>query len=166
MVRRAGRRVRTAAATCGLVAALGLVGCGEAPTPPNAIVQNYLNALGGGYLQTACGMLDASAREATLRSKGGRVSCPGLFRHCLPDRVLNLKHDQTQLLYASIDVSVGNSGSVASADTSGTPVASELKHVTLKHERGVWKLTSFGEAIQRCRISAHRSRRKRRASAA
>lgn len=146
-----------------LVIAVGVAGCGEAPTPPNAVVQDYLNALGGGNFAAACGMLDGQSRDAALRSKHARVTCPNLFRRCLPDQVVTLKHDQTQLLYANIQVSLNSTGSVANADTSGTRVAGELKHVTLRHEHGGWKLTSFGQAIAQCRLSAHHRRRRRRA---
>ena len=133
-----------------------LAGCGTAPNPPIAIVQNYLNALGGGEYATACGMADSDALEALLRSKHARLSCAKLFSRCLPNRSIVLKSDQTQLLYANINVSLSDNGKIANADTSATPVATELKHVTLKHERGVWKLTGFGRAIELCRLTAHR----------
>jgi hypothetical protein len=154
--------MRGAAAVAGLVVALGIAGCGESPTPPNAVVQNYLNALGGGNFTTACGMLDAGARDETLRSKHVHVSCPNLFRRCLPNRVVNLKRDQTQLLYANMSVSLTSSGTVASVATSGTPVAGELKQVTLRHERQGWRLTSFGRVIEQCHLTAHHRRHKRR----
>jgi hypothetical protein len=101
-------------------------------------------------------MADSHALEALLRSKHARLSCAKLFRRCLPNRSIVLKSDQTQLLYANINVSLSDNGNIANADTSATPVATELKHVTLKHERGVWKLTGFGQAIQLCRLTAHR----------
>ena len=142
--------------------AVGIAGCGESPTPPNAVVQDYLNALGGGNFTTACSMLDARARDATLRSQHVHVSCPTLFRRCLPHRVLNLKRDQTQLLYASLSVRLNSSGTAASVATSGTPVAAELKQVTLRHERRGWKLTSFGRVIAQCHLTPHHSRHKRR----
>ena len=132
-----------------------LSGCGESPNPPIAIVQNYLNALGGGEYATACGMADSDALAALLRSKHARVSCAKLFRRCLPNRSIVLKSDQTQLLYANINVSMSDHGKVANADTAATPVAKELKHVTLKHEHGIWKFTEFGQAINRCRLTAH-----------
>ena len=101
-------------------------------------------------------MADSRALEALLRSKHARVSCAKLFRRCLPNRSIVLKSDQTQLLYANINVSLSDHGNVANADTSATPVATELKHVTLKHERGVWKFTGFGQALELCRLTAHR----------
>ena len=132
-----------------------LCGCGLAPNPPIAIVQNYLNALGGGEYATACGMLDGQALQALTREKHVRISCVKLFSRCLPNRSLVLKSDQTQLLYADINVSLSDNGTVANADTSATPVATELRHVTLKHEHGVWKFTGFGRAIEACRPAAH-----------
>jgi hypothetical protein len=130
-----------------------LAGCGESPNPPIAIVQTYLNALGGGGYRGACGMVDSQKLAALMRSKHARMSCPTFFRRCLPNRIV-LKSDQTQLLYANIDVSLSDKGKVANADTSATPVATELKHVTLTHEKGVWKVTGFGRAIQVCRPNA------------
>ena len=100
-----------------------LAGCGTAPNPPSAIVQNYLNVLGGGEYATACGMADSHALEALLRSKHARLSCAKLFRRCLPNRSIVLKSDQTQLLYANINVSLSDNGKIANADTSATPRA-------------------------------------------
>jgi hypothetical protein len=160
VVRRSARRVRVV--TCGCAAAIAmattvlLAGCGVAPNPPIAIVQNYLNALGGGEYATACGMADSHALEALLRSKHARVSCAKFFKRCLPNRSIVLKSDQTQLLYANINVSLSDNGKIANADTSATPVATELRHVTLEHERGVWKFTGFGRALELCRLTAHR----------
>jgi hypothetical protein len=141
-----------------IAATLVISGCGEAPTPPIDVVQTYLNALGGGAYSSACGMTDGQALEALIRAKHTRISCAGLFKRCLPNRSVILKSDQTQLLYANINVTLSDGGKVADADTSATPVAKELKHVTLRHERGVWKFTGFGRAIEACRVSAHRSR--------
>jgi hypothetical protein len=148
--------VRAALCVCVAVSAALLAGCGDAPNPPIAIVQNYLNALGGGEYTTACGMFDGQALETLTRSKHVRMSCAALLRRCLPNRSLVLKSDQTQLLYANINVSLSDNGTVANADTSATPVATELKHVTLKHEHGVWKFTGFGRAIEACRPAAHK----------
>ena len=138
--------------------ALAVSACGTAPNPPIDIVQNYLNALGAGDYATACGMLDGQALEALIRTKHVRISCAGLLRRCLPNRSIVLKSDQTQLLYADINVTLSDHGRIADADTSATAVATELKHVTLKHEHGVWKFTGFGRAIEACRPTAHRPR--------
>jgi hypothetical protein len=139
-----------------VAAAVFLAGCGESPNPPIAIVQNYLNALGGGTYASACGMADSQALASVMRAKHAHTSCAHFFRRCLPNAALKPKSDQTQLLYANIDVRLSDHGRVANADTSATPVATELKHVTLKHEHGVWKVTGFGRAIEVCRLNAHR----------
>jgi hypothetical protein len=143
-----------------VAAAVLLCGCGEAPTPPIAIVQNYLNALGGGEYNTACGMVDGQALQTLMRTKRVHISCATLFKRCLPNRSLALKSDQTQLLYANINVSLSDKGTVADADTSATTVATELKHVTLKHEHGVWKFTGLGQAIEACRPASHKPKSK------
>ncbi|MFZ1995533.1 MAG: hypothetical protein WAU75_15585 [Solirubrobacteraceae bacterium] len=138
--------------------AAAVSGCGDAPNPPIAIVQNYLNALGGGEYVSACGMVDGQALQALTRAKHVRMSCVKLLSRCLPNRSIVLKSDQTQLLYANINVSLSDNGTVADADTSATPVATELKHVTLKHEHGIWKVTGLGHAIEACRPTAHKPR--------
>ncbi len=142
-----------------MAAALLVAGCGDSPNPPIAIVQNYLNALGGGEYSSACAMVDTQAMAALIHAKHVKISCPVLFRRCLPNRALRLKSDQTQLLYAEIDVHLSQKGTVANADTSATPVATELKHVTLKHEKGVWKFTGFGQAITDCHPKAHKHKK-------
>lgn len=160
--RRLGRRLAWCArvAICACVVAMPVViaACGDAPNPPIAVVQSYLNALGGGEYTTACRMADSQALDAVMRAKHVGTNCVALFRRCLPNRSLVLKSDQTQLLYADIEVTLSNHNSVANADTSATPVAAELKHVTLKHEKGVWRFTGFGKAIEACRLTAHRPR--------
>jgi hypothetical protein len=138
--------------------AAAISACGDAPNPPSAIVQSYLNALGGGEYATACGMADSQALDALIRAKHVRMSCVALFSRCLPNRSAVLKSDQTQLLYANIDVTLSDNNSVAHADTSATPVATELKQVTLKHEHGVWKFTGFGQAIEGCQATHHKPR--------
>ena len=45
--------------------------------------------------------------------------------------------------------------------TDDCPVATELKHVTLKHEHGVWKVIGFGRAIEKCRPSPQRHKPRR-----
>jgi hypothetical protein len=153
-------RLKLATGACVAAAAALASGCGEAPNPPIAIVQNYLNALGGGEYNTACGMVDGQALVALTRAKHVRIGCAQLLKRCLPNRSLVLKSDQTQLLYANIKVSLSDNGRVADADTSATPVATELKHVTLRHERGVWKFTGLGQAIEACHLAAHKHKHK------
>jgi hypothetical protein len=136
---------------------LCVVGCGESSTtPPIDVVQNYLNAVGAGNYAGACALLDKRTRESPLRSVRPRISCPTVFVRCLPNNVIRLKRDQTQLLYASIQMNV--SGDKASAGVSGTAVARAIKEVTLVNERGNWKLTSYGQAVHRCRLSKPRHR--------
>ena len=100
-------------------------------------------------------MVDGQALAALTRAKHVHISCQTLFKRCLPNRSIVLKSDQTQLLYANINVSLSDNGKVANADTSATQVATELKHVTLKHENGTWKFTALGQAIEACRPTAH-----------
>jgi hypothetical protein len=137
-----------------------LSGCGDTPNPPNAIVQNYLNALGGGDFNAACGMVDSQALTALMRAKHVHIACAALFDRCLPNHAIVAKTDQTQLLYANINVSLSDKGTIADADTSATRVATELKHVTLKHEHGTWKFIKLGQAIEACHPVAHQHKTK------
>ena len=117
-------------------------------------MQSYLNDLGAGNFGGACGLLDKRTREAPLKSVRPRITCPTVFARCLPDNVIRLTRDQTQLLYASIQLNV--TGDKASADVSGTSVARAIRKVTLANEQGNWKLTSYGQAVHRCRLSKSR----------
>lgn len=146
-----------------VAAAVALSGCGESPNPPNAFVQNYLNALGGGEFNTACGMADGQALAALIRQKHVHIGCAALFKRCLPNDAIVPKADQTQLLYANIDVSLSDKGTIANADTSATRVATELAHVTLKHEHGTWKFIGFGHVFEACRPTAHKHKPKHHA---
>lgn len=155
--RRSGVCIPLVLGMCMLAMTVSLAACGEAPTPPNEAVQNYLNALGAGNYTNACGFLDSRARESLIRTAPARSTCPGIFSRCLPHKTIVLNQDQTQLLYANIDVS--RVGADATAQVSGTLVASELKHVALRNEQGNWKMTGFGQAIERCRLIRHHRRR-------
>ncbi len=117
-------------------------------------MQNYLNDLGSGNYEGACALLDKRTREAPLKSVRPRITCATVFARCLPDNVTRLTRDQTQLLYASIQVNVAGDG--GSANVSGTAVARAIRKVTLANERGNWKLTSYGQAVHRCRLSKPR----------
>jgi hypothetical protein len=131
------------------------VGCGESSTtPPVDVVQNYLNDLGAGNFTGACALLDKRAREAPLKSVRPRITCSTVFARCLPNNVTRLKRDQTQLLYASIQMNV--TADRASADVSGTAVARAIRRVTLADERGNWKLTTYGHAVHQCRLTKRR----------
>ena len=141
----------------GLVAlALCVAACGESPTPPFQVVQNYLNDIGAGNYDGACGLLDKRARDAPLKSAKPRITCAKVFVRCLPDNVIRLARDQTQLLYASIQLNV--TGKTASATVGGTVVARAIRNVTLADQQGIWKLTAYGQAVNRCRLSKPRHR--------
>ncbi|MGZ6690219.1 MAG: hypothetical protein ACXVHQ_22395 [Solirubrobacteraceae bacterium] len=140
-----------------LALVLCVVGCGESSTtPPVDVVQNYLNDLGAGNYAAACALLDKRTREAPLKSARPRITCATVFARCLPDNVTRLTRDQTQLLYASIQVNVA--GDTGSANVSGTAVARAIRKVTLANESGNWKLTSYGQAVHQCRLSKPRRR--------
>lgn len=155
-----GLRRKTVSAGIRAGAALALavcaVGCGESATPPVDVVQNYLNDLGAGNYAGACALLDKSTREAPLKSVRPRITCATVFGRCLPDNVTRLTRDQTQLLYASIEINLA--GDTASANVSGTTVARAIRKVTLANERGNWKLTSYGQAVHQCRLTKRRHR--------
>ena len=140
----------------GLIAlALCVAACGESSTtPPVDVVQNYLNDLGAGNYAAACGLLDKRARDAPLKSAKPRITCAKVFVRCLPDNVIRLARDQTQLLYASIQLNM--TGNTASASVSGTAVARAIRSVTLAEQQGTWKLTSYGQVVRRCRLSKPR----------
>ncbi len=141
-----------------LALAACVVGCGESSQPPAYVASDgYLKALAEGNYSSACAQLDPRARARVDRSPGHRVSCARAFTLCLPNRVRVLKKDQTQLLYATVDINID--GSTASAQVSGTPVANAVKHFTLADQRGHWKLTSYGQELTGCRrpsTSTHR----------
>ncbi len=132
--------------------------CGESSTtPPVDVVQSYLNDLGAGNYAAACGLLDKSAREAPLKAAKPRVTCAKVFVRCLPDNVIRLTHDQTQLLYASIQLNV--TGKTATASVGGTVVARAIRNVTLAEQQGTWRLTSYGQAVRHCNLNKARHRR-------
>lgn len=133
-----------------LVLGAYIAGCGESASPAVDAVQSYMSALGEGDYSSACSMIDTQTRKSMLHRMPPRTTCPSVFRRCLPNRTTILNKDQTQLLYANIDITVD--GSKAKAAMGGTAVGKALKHVTLSDERGVWRLTSFGQAIETCRL--------------
>jgi hypothetical protein len=126
-----------------------VTGCGESQPPPvYAAVNGYLNALAAGNYSNACGLLDGRARVSLERTARSRTSCARALARCLPNRAQTLKHDQTQLLYANLDVSVH--GSRASAGVGGTAVARAVRRVNLARQQGRWKLTTYGEGLKSC----------------
>jgi hypothetical protein len=169
--RRAGVPRRSAGAVSRAAAMLALavfmVGCGSgaSTTPPVEVVQNYLDALAGGNYAGACALLDNRTRESPVRLVGRHVTCATVFARCLPHTVTSLKRDQTQLFYSTVQVNAA--GRKATATVSGTAVARAIRQVTLAEERDNWKLTSYGNAVDRCQLMnprlrhAGRSRRTR-----
>lgn len=133
-----------------VVAAAVLAACGGSSGPPGpyAVVYNYLNQIAEGNYAGACALIDNGVREALVRRIGSRTSCPALFVRCLPSQATNLSRDQSQLLYATIVVSTHRHK--ARVAVSGTAETKALKSVTLAKERGTWKLTSYGKALERC----------------
>ena len=145
------------------VAAL-LVGCGEAKSPPDLVaVNSYLNALAEGNYSNACSLLEPGAEAALIKSTGKRVSCPNAFHRCLPDSALIPKQDQSQLLYATVDLTV--TGKRASATVAGNPVARAVQRVTLAKHGQLWKLSSYGVGLQGCKLRERRRAARRHAAA-
>ena len=144
------RSASVAATACAVLGvALAAAGCGStAPPGPYNAVSSYLNQIAEGSYAGACGLLDTRARVSLTRTRGQHISCPTVFARCLPSKVTNLKHDQSQLLYATILVTTHRK--TADATVSGTAVARAIKHVSLAKERGTWKLTSYGQALKTC----------------
>jgi hypothetical protein len=133
------------------VAAL-MAGCGVTPPSTTEIaantVQRYVNALAAGYYTKACTVLDTHARESLSGPTGSRASCKTVLARCLPYNATVAKRDQSQLLYATVQVRIDHAK--AKADVSGTTVARAIKQVTLAKERGSWTLTSYGAALRGC----------------
>jgi hypothetical protein len=141
-----------------LAAAGGAAGCesNSVPPIPYSIVSRYLSQIAEGSYQGACALLDPQARSSLIRAKHTRLSCPDLFSRCLPNRVINANHDQSQLLYATILVTEGPRK--AHVAVSGTAVARAIREVTLAKKRGNWKLTSYGHDLEICSLRRHRSK--------
>lgn len=126
-----------------LVAAVAVVGCGSTAPTAYSVVQSYVAAIGEGNYANACGLLDQRTRASL------RVPCQARFARCLPNESAALAHDQTQQLYANINLRT--TGKTAVAFLSGTAVARTVRSVTLADRGGKWRLTSPGEKIARCR---------------
>ena len=142
-----------------LAAAGGAAGCESNSVPPGPynIVSSYLSQIAEGNYQGACRLLDPHARSSLIKAKHARVSCPAMFSRCLPNRVINANHDQSQLLYATIVVTEGRSR--AHVAVSRTAVARAIREVSLAKDRGNWKLTSYGYDLEICSLTKHRSKR-------
>jgi hypothetical protein len=153
------------AALLAVVAALA-AGCGSGSSPPGPydVVSNYLTQIAEGNYANACGLLDSGARDALIRKMGSRTTCSKLFVRCLPSQATNISRDQAQLLFATILVETHRRR--ANVTVAGTAVARAIKRVSLAKERGTWKLTSYGDALQRCPLKQHRLRAARHSSGA
>ena len=141
-----------------LAAMAALAGCGSGSGPPGPynVVSNYLSQIAEGNYSNACGMLQAGVRDALIKRMGSRTTCSKLFVQCLPSKATHISSDQSQLLYATIQVATRHHK--ADATVSGTAVARAIRRVTLAKERRTWKLTSYGDALRRCRRKEHRVR--------
>jgi hypothetical protein len=137
---RAFRSIRWAAM---LLAVVLIAGCGSTAPTAYSVINSYLNALEVGDYSKACGLLDHSAR-ASLRGP-----CRAVFARCLANDTAAIARDQTQQLYANVNLTT--TGDRAVAQVSGTAVARTVKNVTVAEEHGNWRLTSPGRAFRRGR---------------
>jgi hypothetical protein len=134
--------MRRATVAVVLVLAVLAAACGSNAPTAYSVVDSYIQAIGEGNYANACGLLDQSAR-ASLHG-----SCETVFARCLPNEAAALARDQTQQLYANINLTT--TGKTAVAVVTGTAVARTVKSVTLAEQGGNWRLTSPGEKLQRC----------------
>ena len=51
---------------------------------------------------------------------------------------------------------LNTNGNTATAVVGGTSVARAIRRVTLAEKQGVWYLTSYGRAVQRCHLTKRR----------
>ncbi|MGI8713893.1 MAG: hypothetical protein ACR2NR_12105 [Solirubrobacteraceae bacterium] len=150
-----------------LAVAACLVGCGSSSdvVSPIEVAQNYAYAMAEGNFPGACALLDGRTRASLISSTRWRAGCPRLFARCMPKQPKVSKRDQTQLLYATVDLRVH--GDRADARLSGTSAASATREVTLVRRRARWLLTSPGQVIKTCvvRLRRHHRLRHRKHSA-
>jgi hypothetical protein len=149
-------KVMRCAALLAVVAGLAGCGSGSAPPGPYDVVSNYLTQIAEGNYSKACGLLDTGVRDALIRKMASPTTCSKLFVRCLPSKATKISRDQSQLLYATIQVATHHHK--ADATVAGTAVARAIKRVTLAKERRTWKLTSYGDALRRCPHKEHRLR--------
>ena len=132
--------------------AVFVAACGNSSAPgPGSVVSSYLSAVGVGNYANACRILDHSTRVSLETRSGRRTACAKVIARCLPNEATAFARDQTQQLYANVNLSFTNGSNVAVAVVSGTAVARTVKRVTLRQERGIWRLTSPGASVERCR---------------
>jgi hypothetical protein len=129
-----------------------LAGCGTPPPGPGTVTENYVTNVAQGDFASACAALDAKTRQSLGRYMRSRAPCRVLLARCFPTQASVLQNDQLQLYYSNVNVTL--SGSTARVQTSGTAVANRIRRVTLAQERGMWRLTSYGE--ERCQRSKRR----------
>jgi hypothetical protein len=134
-----------------------LAACGQGgPTALDA-ANNYMYALSEGNYAGACALVAPGTQEALEPAHRRHTSCAELIEHCLPNSVTKAIHDQTQLLFATVQLTHDRGG--WQAFVSGTPVAKAIRKFTVNEERGRWEVTSPGHAISRCRLkSPHHGR--------
>lgn len=126
-----------------------VAGCGSANVvSPVDIAQNYVSAVGEGNYPGACALFEPRALAALLASTPAHPTCTALLARCLPSRVTVTSADKLQLLYVNVDLRMY--GSRAVALVSGLPVAAAIKQVTMVRLKTHWRLTSPGQAIDRC----------------
>ena len=157
MARRAIERACPAvlASLVGLASLACLTGCGASQTPGDvSAVQTYLTRLADGQYGAACDSLAASTRRSLGHLTGARGDCAAIYTRCLPYRALRLGQDQSQLLFATVEVT--RHGSTADAGVSGTATARAIRRVTLAEQDGRWQLTSPGDGLKGCRLRVAR----------
>jgi hypothetical protein len=120
-----------------------IAGCGSTAPTAYSVVESYLTALGEGNYTNACALLNQSARASL------HAPCTAVFARCLANEAAAIARDQTQQLYATMNLT--GSGKRVAAEVSGTAVARTVKKVTLADEHGNWVLTTPGRAFTRCR---------------
>jgi hypothetical protein len=135
-----------------VLTAAALAGCGQTPPGPVDVVQGYISSIAEGNFAGACSQLDAHARSALRRASASARPCASLLARCFPNQATRLNSDQTQLLYATVDITTH--GSRARAVTGNTQVAKAVKVVSLTQRHDKWKLDSYGK--ERCRRAGRR----------
>jgi hypothetical protein len=122
-------------------------------------VDGYLTSLAQGNYVAACTYLDRKGRDSLKKATRSRLPCAKMFDRCLPDQVRVANKDETQLNYATVDITTHEAR--GSASVAGTAVARVVKRVDLIKDGPRWKLTTYGEGLKGCRAKAHRHQRSR-----
>jgi hypothetical protein len=131
----AGLRVSVVGRILGaLLVSVCLAACGQGGPTASDAVGNYVYALAEGNYAGACALLSPATRDALERSHGGHASCEKLVQECLPNQVTKSSHDQSQLLFANVQLTHVPGGMQASV--SGRAAASATKEVAVDQVRG------------------------------